>query len=123
MLKPATALAAVCLDLLLIATLPAATVGELRCEYRSNPLGIDVVRPRLSWIIESTDRGERQTAYRVLVASSPERLAQDEGDLWDSGKVASDRSTQIDYEGRPLTSHQWCLWKVRVWDRRDQPQA
>ncbi|MGA2253799.1 MAG: family 78 glycoside hydrolase catalytic domain, partial [Thermoguttaceae bacterium] len=123
MIKPTTTIAAVYLGLLLTASLPAATVGELRCEYRSNPLGIDVVRPRLSWIIESNERGERQTAYRILVASSWEKLAHDEGDLWDSGKVASDRSTQIEYEGEPLASHQWCLWKVRIWDRRNQPQV
>ncbi|MGA2064995.1 MAG: glycoside hydrolase family 78 protein [Thermoguttaceae bacterium] len=123
MMKPATAVAAICLGLMLPGAIPAATVGQLRCEYRDNPLGIDVVRPRLSWIIESGERGERQTAYRILVASSPEKLAQDEGDLWDSGQVASDRSTQIDYEGKPVPAHQCCLWKVRVWDRRDQPQA
>jgi alpha-L-rhamnosidase len=77
----------------------------------------------LSWIIESGERSERQTAYRILVASSPEKLSRDKGDLWDSGKVASDRSTQIDYEGKPLASHQSCLWKLRIWDGRNQPQA
>ena len=61
----------------------AAEVRSLRCEYRSDPWGVDPCAPRLSWIIASDRRGERQTAYQVLVASTPEMLAQDRGDLWD----------------------------------------
>ena len=89
--------------------------GNLRCEYLKDPLGIDVVKPRLSWVIESDRRGERQTAYQVVVASTPELLARDQGDLWDSGKVASDQSIQVEYAGKPLTSRQQCFWKVRAW--------
>ncbi|MBI4327773.1 MAG: hypothetical protein HY674_21280, partial [Chloroflexi bacterium] len=77
------------------------TVQTLRCEYLVNPLGIDTPHPRLSWVIESTRRGQRPTAYRVLVASAPELLAKDQGDLWDSGKVASDQSIQVEYAGQP----------------------
>ena len=105
---------------------PAATAAAavqpaaLRCEYRVNPLGIDVARPRLSWIIESAERGQRQTAYRVLVATSAERLAADEGDLWDSGRVASDQTIHVVYAGRPLGSRMACFWKVRAWDARGQ---
>ncbi len=94
-----------------------ARAGELRCEHLANPLGIDEVFPRLSWKLESTQRGERQTAYRVLVASSAETLARNVGDLWDSGKVASDQSTLVAYAGRPLGSRESCVWKVRVWDK------
>ena len=65
-------------------TCRAAEVGSLRCEYLADPLGIDAMRPRLSWVVSSSLRGDRQTAYRVLVASSPELLARGEGDLWDS---------------------------------------
>ena len=65
------------------------SIDNLRCEYRTEPLGIDVPRPRLSWWIESDRRGLRQMAYQVVVASSSELLATDEGDLWNSGKVAS----------------------------------
>ena len=68
-----------------------ATADYLRCEYRVDPLGIDVVQPRLSWEMRDARRGAKQTAYQVLVASTPEKLAADEADLWDSGKVA-DRS-------------------------------
>lgn len=92
----------------------------LRCEYRVNPLGIDVVNPRLSWELESDERGQKQTAYQVIVASSGDRLEQNEGNLWDSGKVQSDETTAIVYIGAPLTSEQDCFWKVKVWDRDDK---
>jgi len=88
---------------------------RLRCEYLTHPLGIDVAKPRLSWVIESDRRGERQTAYQVLIASSEEHLKNDKGDLWDSGKVESDQSVHVEYAGKPLVSRQSCHWKVRVW--------
>jgi alpha-L-rhamnosidase len=100
------------------AVVNAAEIKELRSEYRTSPLGIDIRSPRLSWIIQSDRRGEMQTAYQVLVASSPDLLGQDKGDLWDSGKVDSDRSTQIEYSGKPLASHQPAYWKVKVWDAK-----
>lgn len=92
------------------------TVKELRCEYHINPLGIDVVKPRLSWILESNQRCQRQTAYQILVASSEKNLRQNKADLWDSGKVAIDQSTQIVYKGKSLKSRMRCYWKVRIWD-------
>jgi alpha-L-rhamnosidase len=96
-------------------------VEQLRCEYLKDPLGIDAAQPRLSWIVVSTERGQRQTAYQVLAASSPARLKQDEGDLWDSGQVASDETAQIAYAGKPLGSRQVCFWKVRAWDHDGKP--
>ena len=83
-----------------------AGVDDLRCEYLREPLGVDTPQPRLSWIINSNRRGERQTAYQVLVASSEELLGKDQGDLWDSGKVESGQSVQVEYAGRPLESRQ-----------------
>ncbi|MBN2580099.1 MAG: glycoside hydrolase family 78 protein [Pirellulales bacterium] len=93
---------------------------DLRCEYLTNPEGIDVALPRLSWSLRPTGavrRGERQTAYQILVAGEPSSLNDDRGDLWDSGKVASDRCYGIVYGGKTLLSYQRCFWKVRVWDR------
>jgi len=101
----------------------AVTVGDLRCEYRVNPLGIDVEKPRLSWILTSAQRGEMQKAFQVLVASTPEVLAQDRGDLWDGGKVPSNQSVNVEYAGTALTTGQQCFWKVRVWDKNDQASA
>lgn len=98
-------------------TVNAMTVTGLRTEYLPNPLGIDSVAPRLQWRLESSERGARQTAYRVLVASSLKQLRANEGDLWDSGRISGDANTQIEYAGRPLTSGQECFWKVQVWDQ------
>lgn len=92
-------------------------VDHLRCEYLENPLGLDVSKPRLSWVIRSDRRGEAQVAYEVLVASTPELLAMDKGDCWDSGKVESDRSTLIEYAGKALKTRTQYYWKVRVWDQ------
>jgi alpha-L-rhamnosidase len=99
------------------------TPSDPRCEYRENPLGIDVTAPRLSWIVESTQRGQKQTAYHVLVAGDEAILRQDQGDLWDSGKVQSDETTAIVYAGKPLRSHQRCYWKVQVWDKDGTPSS
>lgn len=115
--------------LALLSCLPARSalsLASLRCEYLSDPLGIDVEKPRLSWVMEgggqrTEDRAQKQTAYQVLVASTPELLAKDQGDLWDSGKVASDQSVQVEYAGRPLLSRTRCHWEVRVWLARRSP--
>ena len=79
--------------------------ADLRCEYRFNPVGVDELHPRLSWIVQCDDtaaRDKRQSAYQILVASSREFLACGNGDLWDSGKVASDATNQIAYAGKDL---------------------
>jgi alpha-L-rhamnosidase len=93
---------------------------ELRCEYLSNPLGIDVQKPRLSWLLNPAEDIRGQSAYRVLVASSPAMLKKDQGDLWDSGRVASEQSTWIDYGGKKLISGERVYWKVRVWSDAGQ---
>ena len=90
---------------------------DLRCEFLVNPQGIDVAQPRLSWRLEWPERGQTQTAYRVLVASQPDLLAQDQGDLWDSGKVNSDQSIHVEYAGKELKSEMYCYWKVQAWDQ------
>lgn len=84
----------------------------LRCEYLVEPLGIDEVHPRLSWELDDARRGAGQSAYRILVASSPEQLRKDTGDLWDTGKVETDQSFHISYAGQPLTSGLRCWWKA-----------
>ncbi len=96
---------------------------ELRCEYRVDPLGIAVAQPRLSWIVTSRQRGQAQTAYRILVAGSRRLLDKGTGDLWDSGIVTSDQSAQVLYRGKPLSSGTQCFWKVRVWDKNDKPSS
>jgi alpha-L-rhamnosidase len=93
----------------------------LRCEYRVDPLGIDERAPRLSWALESEGRGQVQSAYRILVARSEKDLESGENLLWDSGRVESERSVGVDYEGEALRSGTRCLWKVRVWNGEGDP--
>jgi alpha-L-rhamnosidase len=95
---------------------------NLCCEYKENPIGIDVARPRLSWQIVSDVRGTVQSAYQVQVAGSQAAL-EAEDLLWDSGKVASDASIHRVYEGPAPASEQHCAWRVRAWDGNDQPSA
>ncbi len=95
----------------------------LRCEYCVNPLGIGEPAPRLSWIVESGERAQRQTAYRLLVASSEKLLRQDRGDLWDTGWVPTNETICAVYQGHPLASYQRCFWKVKVWDRAGHDSA
>jgi len=98
-------------------------VDGLQCEYRVNPLGLDAAKPRLSWLLESSERGQRQTAYQVLAATRPDLLSKGEADLWDSGKVPSGASVHVVYGGQPLRAGQRAYWKVRAWDRDDRPSA
>lgn len=90
-------------------------VHNLICEYRTNPLGIDVAAPRFGWQIDSA----RQSAYRILAASAPNLLSESSADVWDSGKVESDQSQHIAYAGPRLNSRQRVYWNVTVWDENN----
>ncbi len=94
---------------------------NIRCEYLTNPLGIDVRLPSFAWVDRHTGRAQVQSAYQLLVASSPELLAQNRGDQWDSGKVDSDDPTQVVYNGKALESDHSYWWKVRWWDKGGSP--
>ena len=114
--------AAVAFSTLIIGQVSAMLeVEHLRCEYLSEPRGIHETKPRLSWIVRSNEREQQQTAWRVLVASTPEELANDRGDRWDSGKVKGDETCQIPYAGKNLDSRSRCFWKVMVWDGDGEP--
>ena len=96
---------------------PAPPVN-LRSEYLSNPLGMDVAQPRFSWVLEHSERGQSQSAYQVLVAARRQSLDDDKGDQWDSGKVEASESAQVAYAGKPLESGRTYYWKVRYWDKQ-----
>lgn len=98
-------------------------VNELRCEYRNNPLGIEVSSPALSWKITSAKRNVAQTAYRILVADNPESLAKNTGNVWDSKKVETDKSLQVRFKGKTLTAGKIYYWKVKVWDNKGNVSA
>jgi alpha-L-rhamnosidase len=92
----------------------------LRVASSINPIGIDRPAPSMSWELRARVPGMhdlRQTSYQILVASSVDELAKNQGNLWDSGRVQSSQRLYVTYGGRPLTSYQNCYWKVRVWDQ------
>jgi alpha-L-rhamnosidase len=91
---------------------------QLTAEHMEHPVGIGIIRPRLSWKLQSDRPGEIQTAYEVRAASSPDKL--DQPDLWSSGKVASDQSVLVPWGGKPLDSRAIVFWQVRVWDKADK---
>jgi alpha-L-rhamnosidase len=91
-------------------------IDNLTCEYRTNPLGIDVTSPRLGWKLKGDQPGLHQAAYRILAASDPSLLATGKADLWDSGRVESDASVHVVYGGPKPTSRQRIYWQVTVWD-------
>ena len=96
---------------------------DLRCEDHESPLGIDIAQPRLSWVAQSELRGLGQTAYQVLVASSLEKLNENQGNLWDSGKVHSSNSLNVIYDGKKLESRSTYFWKVMLFDQNGKASA
>jgi alpha-L-rhamnosidase len=104
------------ITLALNAAAHAITPQQLRCEYRVNPLGIDELKPRLSWTLASNQPADRQTAYQIVVTAGNQTL-------WDTGKLASDDTTGIVYNGKPLTTGMRCEWKVKAWDKDDKESA
>jgi alpha-L-rhamnosidase len=103
-----------------------APPSSLVCDRQSAPLAVTSPRPRLGWMLAAEDvhtRGVRQSAYRVLVSSTRSLLAANTGDLWDSGKIASDRTLDIPYAGKALSPGQQVFWKVEVWDTSDAPSG
>ncbi len=96
---------------------------DLRTEFRKDPLGVDQPAPRLSWKLRSPKRGAAQTAYRILVATTADRLARQEGDAWDTGRVTSDESHLIPYAGHPLEAGRTFHWAVQVWDETGSASA
>lgn len=89
------------------------TLYDLTCEYRSQPLGIDVPHPRLSWKLRSEKRGETQSGYRIQVAEGGDGFT---SPIWDTGRVASDTSVLVPYEGPALQSRTRYVYRVKVWD-------
>jgi alpha-L-rhamnosidase len=88
----------------------------LRTEYKQNPLGMDTRKPRLSWQLQSAQRGVTQSAYQVRVARSEPDLRAGKNLLWDSHRVKSEESIQCPYDGPLLQSGQRYFWQVQIWD-------
>jgi len=98
-------------------------VSDLLTEYQSTPLAVDTPIPRFCWTLLSGERGQRQAAYEIMVASASRNIQANDPDMWASGKVESAQSTHIVYGGKPLESNKDYYWKVRVWKRHGGPSA
>lgn len=93
---------------------------NLRTEYKNNPF-VDEQHPRLSWELKSQISNQYQTAYQIIVSDSEENLHKNIGDLWDTGKISSSKTNQIVYQGKALRSGDKVWWKVRAWDKSNNP--
>jgi alpha-L-rhamnosidase len=105
------------------AAFPQITATHLQCEYLTNPIAIDIQSPRFFWQVESDARNQRQSAYRIIVATSVENLERNLGDAFDSKRVKSGQTTQIEYKGKELLPAQNYWWKVMVWDQNGKTQG
>ncbi len=94
--------------------------SALKCESLQNPPGVDVPKPRFSWILESPERGEIQTACRILVSSETDLCRREIGDQWDSGWLETDRTFHVAYDGEPLLSCRRYWWKVKWWNAKGE---
>ncbi|HTS75226.1 MAG TPA: family 78 glycoside hydrolase catalytic domain [Bryobacteraceae bacterium] len=88
--------------------------SDLRVEYLRDPLGVDVARPRFSFVPEDSERGAKQSAFQIVVSSGG-------ATVWDSGKQSSDDTAQVEYAGKALESNRSYDWRVRWWDQADHP--
>ena len=99
------------------------SVGDLVCEYKTNPISVDASNPRLSWKLYTFIRNTRQSAYEIRVGSNALLLTKGKKIIWESGRINSDQSTQVSYKGPALTSREKCYWQVRVWNNKNQASA
>ncbi len=118
-MKRALAVLAMCA--LTNAALAASAPVKLRCNYLTDPLGLDDLRPALGWQMVSGTSGASQTAYRVIVSSTEDAISSNRGDMWDTRKIESSLSVGIEYAGKTLTSRTKCYWKVMTWDNEGNP--
>lgn len=99
------------------------TIANLRCESRSNPLGVDVIKPKLSWQLQSKQQNVLQMAYRILVADDEALLNKNIGNVWDSKQIKSSASIQVVFAGKALQSAKKYFWKVQVLDNKGNVSA
>jgi len=91
--------------------------ADLKCDDLATPIGLDTPQPQLSWQLRDGRFGARQTAYEIEVATKPDLLTSDKADVWDSGRVASDKSVGVEYAGPSLKPEQRYYWRVKIWDK------
>ncbi len=119
--RPNAIMSIVITTLLLAMSKSTISIANLRCENQVDPLSIETASPRFTWQLKSDQRGVKQTAYQLLVASSPKLLSADQGDVWDSGEVKTDQTLNVSYHGAKLANLTTYYWKVRSWDQKGTP--
>jgi len=105
-----------------LVTSPGAPTN-LRVQDNAEQLGVDVANPNFAWYVNDSDRGEKQTAYRIIVASNQQNIDANRGDIWDSGKINSSNQYGVKYAGTPLISNTKYWWKVMTWDKDNKKSA
>jgi alpha-L-rhamnosidase len=95
-------------------------IDQLFCEYLQNPLGIDIPAPRFGWLMSSSQRNQSQSAYEIIVSDNLNAIQQSNGNIWSTGKIASNNSTLVDYGGPALKSFTRYYWRVRVYDQNGE---
>ncbi|RZK67667.1 MAG: hypothetical protein EOO85_25250, partial [Pedobacter sp.] len=98
-------------------------VINLTCEYLNNPIAIENLQPKLAWQIDGSNKNIQQSAYSILVSSDSTQLKQNIGDFWNSGKVKSNQSNHILYQGQPIKTGTKLYWKVMVWDNQNKQSS
>jgi alpha-L-rhamnosidase len=98
---------------------PAITISGLKTSYATNPIGIDILKPQFSWLIAHQNGSRTQSAYHILVADDTTKLQNNEGNIWDSGKVNHARSVGVLYDGTAFQSRKRYYWKVKAWDNNN----
>ncbi|HZH35818.1 MAG TPA: alpha-L-rhamnosidase N-terminal domain-containing protein, partial [Flavisolibacter sp.] len=109
--------------LLTLSSFAQTKVERLLCENRTNPVGLDISQPRFSWQLASDKRGVMQSAYEIRVAGDAASLQTGKSLVWNSGKISSDQSVYVPYQGSALESGKKYYWQVRVWDNAGKASA
>lgn len=120
-LKPIFALVVLLFTAVVAVQAQSIKMGKLTCEYIENPLGIDITKPLLGWQILGDKRNQRQIAYSIMISDDPKLIKNLTGNIWNSGKIISSQSTNIEYNGTPLKPFKKYYWRVRVFDQNDAP--
>ena len=97
-------------------------VDNPRCNYRTNPLGVDLT-PSFSWELRSSEKDIVQKAYRIIVADDLSSLKKEQGNIWDSKKVNTNATLQIAFKGKQLVPGKMYYWKVIVWDNKGKTSS
>ena len=97
----------------------ALSFAELSCNQKENPTAIETVNPKFSWVVTADGFNKSQSAYQILVASSENKLNENDADIWNSNKVLNSKSVFVPFTGSPLKAMQDYYWKVKIWDESD----